>query len=67
LEIIIPYDTDIEVGQLKSVLLTEEFIEVLLGMLTIIACIYNRLVAQEIWVALATVGMVIPVLAQELR
>lgn len=67
LEIIIPYATDTEVEQLKSALMTEEFIEVLLEMLTKTPCIYNRLVAQEIWVALATVGMVILVLAQELR
>ena len=67
LEIIIRYATDTEAEQLKSVLMTEEFTVVLLGMLTMTEYIYNLLVAQEIWAALATVGMVIQVLAQELR
>ncbi|AFQ45199.1 hypothetical protein Desmer_3326 [Desulfosporosinus meridiei DSM 13257] len=67
LEIIIRSATDTEAEPLKSVLMTEEFTVVLLGMLTMTEYIYNRLVAQEIWAALATVGMVILVLVQELR
>jgi len=45
----------------------EEFTVVLSGTLTMTEYIYNLLVAQEILAALVTVGMVIPVLAQELR
>jgi len=49
--------TNTEAEQLKSVLMTEEFTVVLLGMLTMTEYIYNLLVAQEIWAALVTVGI----------